>query len=118
MLPAWRTWTHWTRGSDDPASQANRAVPTVLPSEKLEDSLDLDHGHLPARFSARALTAARARQDGLALQPWISPITAALSPRASAFARLRERGVLCPADAEGPREQAADDQEDDDAERR
>ena len=52
-LPAWRTRTHCTRGSELPTSQATRAVPSVLVSEKFDEAVKrfADHGR---RVSARA----------------------------------------------------------------
>ena len=117
-LPAWRTRTHWTRGSEVPASQATRAVPSVPPSEKLEDGLIWTIETLPGVAQRGASTAAaRARQAGSRAAVDRRDDGRRVAARLG-LDQVGERRVLGAADAERPREQRADHQEHDDAERR
>lgn len=79
------TRTHWTTGSDDPALQATRAVPTVLVSEKPAEGLSWRIETTPDRRSFAASVATLARHAAFVWHPLIRAIIADRLPAASSL---------------------------------
>jgi hypothetical protein len=73
-LPARRTRTHWTIGSELLVFQATRAVPVLPVSEKPAEGFSSRIETEPARLSALASWATRARQAGSLEQPLMRAI--------------------------------------------